>query len=472
MSPPSGIGGRRSTKTSVGILSLSIALVMGSVPGTPRAAAAPSLSRLWMARYDGSGRVDVAQAMKVSPDGSTVFATGYSFGQDGWEDYATVAYDAATGVQRWAARYDGPYGAQDVATALGVSADGSSVYVTGYSYGSSKTTYDFATVAYDAATGRQRWVARYVPGDGDFAYSLVVSPDGATVYVTGSSSTRTNLTVWATVAYDAATGARRWLALYDDSEFDPDAARDIGVSPDGKAVFVTGYFAEGGGSWDYGTVAYEAATGTQRWVARFNGRGNRNDLAWALAVSPDGSTVFVTGQADQTGSIGKFATVAYDTVTGTQRWVAEYRGPENSNGAVAVGVSPDGGAVFVTGSSRGEGTHSDFATVAYDAATGVHRWVARYNGPDNLLDAPSSLGVSPDGGTVAVTGYADRLGLVAALAVVEYDADTGVVQSMDHIPWGSGRAVAFSPTGTALFVAGAAGFNGRDFVTVAYSLDP
>ena len=47
-----------------------------------------------------------------------------------------MAYDAATGAKVWVSRYDGPAHGDDFATALGVSPDGSTVFVTGYSGGS------------------------------------------------------------------------------------------------------------------------------------------------------------------------------------------------------------------------------------------------------------------------------------------------------------------------------------------------
>ena len=63
-----------------------------------------------------------------------------------------MAYDAATGAKVWVSRYDGPATATTSATALGVSPDGSTVFVTGSSDGSNDSA-DYATVAYDAATG-------------------------------------------------------------------------------------------------------------------------------------------------------------------------------------------------------------------------------------------------------------------------------------------------------------------------------
>jgi hypothetical protein len=87
----------------------------------------------------------------VSPDGSQVFVTGYSTRSTiGIYDYATVVYDASTGAQLWAKRYNGPANGSDIANDLGVSPDGSGVFVTGRSPGST-SGLDYATVAYSVA---------------------------------------------------------------------------------------------------------------------------------------------------------------------------------------------------------------------------------------------------------------------------------------------------------------------------------
>ena len=85
-------------------------------------------------------------------------------------------------------------------------------------------------------------------------------------------------------------------------------AGSVAVSPDGTMVYVTGSGYSGGGE-DYATVAYRAATGRQQWVSRYNGPAN-NDSACCVAVSPDGTTVFVTGWSEGRTSYG-YATVAY-----------------------------------------------------------------------------------------------------------------------------------------------------------------
>jgi hypothetical protein len=362
-------------------------------------------AKIWVKRYDGPDHLsDRATAMGVSPDGSTVFVTGYSYGWTGSDDYATVAYRASTGKRLWAKRYNGPGNNYDNAWALRVSPDGSTVFVTGGSDGLAHRS-DYATIAYSASTGAELWVMRYDGPAGfyDLGTALDVSPDGSTLFVTGDSGTSTG-DDYATVAYDASTGSELWVTRYDGTN-QPDGATALRVSPDGSTVFVTGFSDGLTGFPDFASLAYDASTGAQVWVARYDGPGSGSDGATGLAVSPDASTVFVTGESVGSTSSYDYATLAYDASTGAEKWLERYNGPANNfDEATALGVRPNGSAVFVTGLSIGS-FNSDFATVAYDASTGGELSVKRYDGPAKGDDQAHALGISPDGFTLFVTGF-------------------------------------------------------------------
>jgi DNA-binding beta-propeller fold protein YncE len=445
-------------------------------------------AQLWASRYSGSGNgQDEPFSMAVSPDGATVYVTGISTGTSSGLDYATVAYSAATGAQLWASQYNGPASGDDYAQSVAVSPDGTRVFVTGYSTGTS-SGLDYATVAYSAATGAQLWVKRYDgPANGnDSAASIAVSPAGDKVFVTGQSPGATSPD-YATVAYNTTTGAQLWVKRYDGPAKSLDSATSVTVSPSGGTVFVTGESTGINSGADYATVAYNAATGAQRWVKRYNGRGNSTDLASSVAVSPDGMTVFVTGRTTSVfipdSSKGlDYATIAYNTATGAQRWVKRYNGPgKDADYAYSVAVSPAGGTVFVTGFSTGTGTGLDYATVAYNAATGAQLWVKRYNGPANSQDGGYSLTVSPDGGTVYVTGGATITTTTPDPAsgqdytTIAYSTATGAqLWASNYNGPGNGQdfatAMAVSPASGTVYVTGQSdGINtGPDYATVAY----
>jgi len=267
----------------------------------------------WVARYNSrADNADVAVSVAASPDGSKVFVTGQSDGVGGF-DYATVAYNALTGAKMWLKRYNGPGNGQDQPSSLAVSADGSKVFVTGQSLGP-RTDYDYATVAYDASTGATLWVGRYNgPGNAqDAGVSVTANADGSKVFVTGQSvGPGPGGYDYVTVAYDASTGATLWVSRYNGPGNGQDSGRSVAVSPDGSQVYVTGLSIGTGTSFDYATVAYDASTGAKLWLKRYNGPGNGADSAASVAASPDGSQVFVTG-----GSVGvreDYATLAYAT---------------------------------------------------------------------------------------------------------------------------------------------------------------
>jgi len=200
-----------------------------------------------------------------------------------------------------------------------------------------------------AVPGAKLWVQRYNgPGNGsDVANSVAVSPGGGTVFVTGASTGATSSSDYLTVAYNAATGARLWTARYNGPGNGDDGAASVAVSPDGATVFVTGT-SGGASNSDFATVAYRAADGTQLWAARFNGPGDGN-FAAAVSVARDGTKVFVTGTSFRNGGESSgMATVAYDASDGAQLWVARLNSPFGNTGASAI-VSPGGNRVFVTG---------------------------------------------------------------------------------------------------------------------------
>jgi DNA-binding beta-propeller fold protein YncE len=376
----------------------------------------------------------------------------------------------SAGAQLWVARYHGPAFGDNEAQVVAVDPGGRRVYVTGHSYGGKATGADYATVAYSAATGQRLWVGRFAGNEHvtsrnreDIPTSMAVSPGGRRVFVTGRSHGRGTGYDYATVTYAAATGRRLWVRRYNFAGSGDDFANAVAVSPDGTTVYVTG-----DSSGDYATIAYRAVTGRRLWVRR-HGLANRDDDASSVAVSPDGITVYVTGSS-QAGTSGYMATVAYSAATGRQLWVRHYRGPGGAGGS-SVAVSRDGTRVFATGDSWSRATSTDYATVAYRAADGRLLWASRYNDAANQGDGALSMAMSPDGARVFVTGYSYSRTATQNYVTVAFDAVTGrqLWVSRYHGPEGAAESVAVSPGGTTVYVTGSIqGRTGNAFATVAY----
>jgi DNA-binding beta-propeller fold protein YncE len=423
------------------------------------ASAAPG-TKLWSARFHGLGGFGGPAAIAASPNGSDVFVTGSTSAISGTSRYATVGYNALTGAKLWSAIFrEGPKRATSDGGGVAVSPDGSTVYVTG------TTPTGIGTVAYNAATGTRLWVKNFA---GAASGSLAVSPDGATLFVTGSGFQGTG-NFYVTLAYDIASGALLWTAKYNSGSLGIGGNfPQVAVSPDGSTVFILG---ESG--LTFTTFAYNAATGAQRWAQFFSGLGQSNPAA--LAVSPDGSTVFVTGVSRAPGSMPlSYATVAYKAATGAQRWVQYDAGLSPSQvgrtSANSIAVKPDGTAVFVTGENTEANGTGGYSTIAYDAATGTKLWQQRYfaNGTGGEAAQASFVGVSPDGSEVFVTGLTHR----GHFATLGYDSSSGAQLWLAlKRPVGCGTAfAAVNPASPEVMVTGSCtGANPQNQLTVAYT---
>ena len=127
-----------------------------------------------------------------------------------------------------------------------------------------------------------------------------------------------------TVGYDAATGAERWSATWDNSPAGTDNGVIVHFSPDGRSIYVGGVTAPTPGELDYVTISYDATSGTQQWVSIYKGlgAGGTNSL-FDLAVSPDGKQVYVTGESAGAREYElDYGTVAYDALSGSELWVS------------------------------------------------------------------------------------------------------------------------------------------------------
>jgi 6-phosphogluconolactonase (cycloisomerase 2 family) len=443
-----------------------LALSATVLAGAPGAGAAGTSPRVWVERYNGPGfGIDESTDMAVSPNGSMVFVTGRS-DTGPTDDYQTIAYDATTGASRWNVRY-GTLG-EDQASAIAVSPDASLVFVTGRS---ADTRGDGATIAYDASTGAQVWLSRFNPSgrENEHPLAIAVSPDGSKVFITGYDVGRFDDTHFSTVAYSAATGAQLWYTDYFPryDVFPVGIPEALAVSPDGSTLFVTGAGSERDDSVDAVTIAYDTSTGARSWISRYGRQGSSGGRD--VVVSPDGTRVLVTGTSTTGGGpVGQYVTLAYDASSGARLWARRYRGPRHSrqDAARAIAIDPGGSTVFVTGQSL-----TGYATFAYDAATGATRWHVH----THFHGGANDLAVSPDGTTVYVTGSLQSgAGPNPQLVTIAYAASDGTERWEDAYGLAAGTtfgsAVAVSPDGTRVFADGSGQGvgTGYDYVTIGY----
>jgi len=362
--------------------------------------------------------------------------------------------------QAWVAEYTGVF--DDEPTAMAVD-DSGNVYVTGYS--GAPDYYFYVTVKYDTF-GHEEWVATYSQPNGIGAAAAIALDRSGNVYVTGGMGTfAVGNSDYVTVKYNS-SGQQQWVARYNGPGNSNDRATAIAVDVSGN-VYVTG--ASGDSFADYATIKYDSS-GQQLWVVRYNGPGNARDNAVAIAVDTSGN-VYVTGSSAGSGTGTDYATIKYDN-SGQQQWVARYNGP-GTGGNQPAGMAIDGsGNVYVTGTSWGSRgiSISQYATIKYNNS-GEQLWVAVYDGPGNGSSA-TAIRID-DSGNVYVTGESLGLDSISDYATIKYNS-AGQQQwvSRYHPPENLGAtatAIAVNRSGD-IYVTGTSWISsGADYATIKYN---
>ena len=260
---------------------------------------------LWTNRYKGAGVGGASSGTALALDtGGNVFVVGSSWGADGYQRYAAVAY-YNSGLPLWTNQYIGPANVSDGANAVAVAASGN-VLVTGQSYNTGGF-YDYLTVAY-SGIGTPLWTNRYGTANASDPTAIAVD-NGGNVFVTGYSWSGVGFPHYATAAYSP-TGVPLWTNRYNGPVQRTDEA--TAVATDGRGnLFVTGYSTGISSNYDYVTIGYSSA-GVPLWTNRYNGPANGNDQATAIAVDSNGN-IFVTG-GSWNGTNYDFVTIKYSVV--------------------------------------------------------------------------------------------------------------------------------------------------------------
>lgn len=303
------------------------------------------------------------------------------------------------------------------------SPDGATVYASGASYRNG-AGLDIDLIVSAAATGdgAARWIARYT-GTPEYQHAspreLMVTPDGR--YVVVFAWIRTGDfkgCALATLAFDATTGQRVWDAIELPSVGGCMTPQQMAIDPAGRFVFVTGSaYAKADSYAQAGlTVAYAlggTSPGQRVWSQRYSGSGP-GAATYLIAPSPDGGRVYVVGtshaDAQRSAPIADLIVLAYDSASGAQLLQSSMNAIGNTPAGLV--ISPDGASAYVVTGVQDPGYNYNIATIAFATGDGRQLWRATYDGPSvSSFDVPWYAGpivISPDGGRVFVTGYGHR----------------------------------------------------------------
>jgi uncharacterized delta-60 repeat protein len=388
----------------------------------------------WPTQFNGPSNTEDRVAGMAMDASGNVFVAGTS-GDGNNANIAIVRYTPA-GVEDCWTLYEGPAAKGDVASAIQVDAAGN-VYVCGASAG--LVNDDYLILKYDNGLN-PLWAKTWngPANSHDFAVGLAVDNIG-NVYVTGYTQQAGINRDYATVKYNSA-GVKQWQKIFYGPGTGVDEPRAIKLDQSGS-VIVTGT-SDGGASWaDYATVKY-SPSGAKLWAKRFNGTGNSDDKAMALAIDSH-ENIIVTGESVGANGGVQYATVKY-SAAGSQMWQKRW-GPNtfvSSPRAMAVDSS---GNIYVTGTSGSDIELMDYATIKYDQ-TGVLQWARKYTA--HLISGGSNDGatamVLDPAGFLYVTGYAqgDGTNFDYNYATVKYTTSGTKVWAKRYGTTGDDMAVA------------------------------
>jgi len=199
-----------------------------------------------------------------------------------------------------------------------------------------------------------------------------------------------------------------------------DGAWSIVMAADGN-VYLAGETSGIGTGKDFTVISLDTS-GTERWVYRYNGPGNGEDVAYSIATGPD-SNVYVAGWSLASGTSTDLAVISL-TPAGAERWVYRYNGPGSGlDAARAVVVGADGN-LYAAGSSLGSGTNWDLVVISL-TRSGGQRWVYRYNGPEDHRDEAYAIVMGADT-NLYVAGASVGSGTYYDFTVIGLTRDIGV----------------------------------------------
>lgn len=456
---PQATGGR---VTAVAVSADSQTVYLGgyftSLEGQPRAGigavsrAAGAALRAWYPALTGAlhPNTETPRVSALTRDGGDIYVGGSFLGVGGAERHGAARVSAGGAVTGWNPDVSDP---AEAFVPLG----GGDVF-TGGQFVAARGVVRRNLAAFDSRGVPTAWNpdVGHVAPFGASVTTLALSADGRTVYAGGDFATVGGQARRSLAGISAATGAP--------TDFDAQVAysspsftrvNSLAAHPDGR-LFAAGFISTVRGVARKGLAALDGQTGAPTaWNA-----GSSTDQINAIALSPDGARLYVSGAFTFIGGAGHDRLAALDTTTAAidTEW-----SPNPDVAPERFALSPDGGTLYVAaqfldtiGSQSPQLARKELAAVS---TTGQGEALAAFDAQiPSQFDVVQSMAPSSDGQRLYVGGGFDAVGGQPRAGFAELSAVTGTASPFQLQLGGFGQplALAYSkvPGGEQLVVGG------------------
>lgn len=319
-------------------------------------------NQLWAVNYDFVTEVD--RALAIALDGSNnVYVTGRSDSDTSNlvsnDDIITIKYNT-NGVLLWSMRYNGAGNLIDTGRAIKVGTTGN-VYVAGRSW--SGTHYDTMVIKYNT-TGTLQWVNSY-HGFGNEELFYMDMDAAENVYVGGNADNATATNTDILVQKINATGVTQWTKRYDGAALGNDVVDGLKLDSAQNCIVLGATDTDTSATTlnnDICLIKYDT-NGNTVWSLTQNGTQNGDDQGIDITVDT-ANNIFITNMANGPTN---YDFLTFKVAANGAIGAPFYYNGTNNDIDIPQAITFKNNAVYVTGSSIGVGTQSDFLTLKYDS---------------------------------------------------------------------------------------------------------
>jgi|688.fasta_scaffold00272_16 hypothetical protein len=299
-----------------------------------------------------------------------VFTCGATLDNNGNYDILLTKHNSAN-VLQWSVTFAGSYGGDDYAADIALDALGN-IYVVG--------TTQVGSIDYNAVmlkfnpSGTQSWAQTYAgSGNGPDGFTTVLVENNNSIYAAGGAYiSLSNLTDALSVKYDS-TGTSLWTNTWNNSTSSmQDAAVRIVNSGGQTYVFSASQSGNNPVTWKMAQPRYNSTTGA--FIAAGISSGDDTAFSTVSDVAVDGVNHILVAGTVQSTTQGKNIRVARFNLTLTEQWVYNYNGAGNTDDEAMALALVGTSHVYVTGYTTSTANGKDLFAAKLVTTSGAVVW--------------------------------------------------------------------------------------------------